>query len=765
MRIKFVEITNFRKLKSTHIDFDKKTTIFVGANNSGKTSAMLALRIFLLSPNRLALRDITIANWTKIDLLGEEWEADGDPTVDLNNLLPSLDVWLDVPLSEIQHVVHILPTLDWAGGMLGVRLSYQVKDFDKLKVEYLAQRTAARDASITGENGENIKIALWPSSLTDFLERRFQAHLELVAYPLDPAAVTLPGKNGLATPQILPTSALAFDHPPFKNLIKIDEIAAQRDFTDAGSNEDHEERGDRTTRRFKRRLSDQLRSYYDRHLDPSKTPSEKDYEALGAIQAAEQSFDARLEAGFSAAFEELEDLGYPGMNNPKLKISTLLRATDGLKHGSSVQYQVADPSGDGTKTLKLPEDYSGLGYQNLIAMVFMLMGFRDDWMRVEKAGIHEGSDVSHEIQPLHLVLVEEPEAHLHAQVQQVFINKAYDLLRKHGDLGNSDNYCTQLIVSTHSSHVAHEADFSSLRYFRRRSAPHKGETPTTTVANLSHVFGDGDDTKRFVKRYLKATHCDLFFADGIIFVEGQAERILVPHFIRHHFPELARRYVTLLEIGGSHVHSFRDLVDSLGIATLIIGDLDATTAVKIIDKNGNETTRWKSTRPEQGKAQQTANSVLKEWHPKKKLIDELITLSHEEHESTTNGDYELYVAYQKPVKGVSDDTVQTIPRTFEDALIIENLSTVEKVQGSATSKKIREIVTQSLSGDDLQDELFELLKTAEKAAFALDCLMLEDPKTLKPPRYIADGLKWFEGAVSKDVAESELKVGPDHGRG
>jgi len=120
MRIKFVEITNFRKLKSMHLDFDKKTTILVGANNSGKTSAMLALRIFLLSPSRLALRDITIANWTKIDLLGDEWEADRESTVDLNALLPSLDVWLDVPLREIQHVVHILPTLDWSGGMLGV---------------------------------------------------------------------------------------------------------------------------------------------------------------------------------------------------------------------------------------------------------------------------------------------------------------------------------------------------------------------------------------------------------------------------------------------------------------------------------------------------------------------------------------------------------------------------------------------------------------------------------------------------------------------
>ena len=765
MRIKFVEISNFRKLKSTHLDLDKKTTILVGANNSGKTSAMVALRIFLLSPGRLALRDVTIANWTQIDLLGDEWETDTEPTVDLDPLLPSLDVWLDVPLGEIQHVVHILPTLDWSGGMLGVRLKYQLKDLDKLKTEYLAQRSAARDASTTGPNGETIKIAVWPRSLTDFLERRLRAHIELAAYPLDPTAVTTPGKNGLAKPQALPASALAFDHPPFKNLIKIDEIAAQRDFADASEHESGEDKGEATARRFKRRLSDQLRSYYDRHLDPSKTPSDKDFEALGAIQAAERSFDARLEAGFATAFEELEDLGYPGMSNPKLKISTLLRATDGLKHGSSVQYQVADPSGDGTRTLKLPEDYSGLGYQNLIAMVFMLMGFRDEWMRVEKAGLLEGADVSHEIQPLHLVLVEEPEAHLHAQVQQVFINKAYGLLRKHCDLGNGDTYCTQLLVSTHSSHVAHEADFANLRYFRRRPAATKGETPTTTVANLSHIFGDGDDTKRFVKRYLKATHCDLFFADGVIFVEGQAERILVPHFIRHHFPELSRRYVTLLELGGSHVHSFRDLVDTLGIATLIIGDLDATAPVKITDKNGHKTARWKSARPERGKGQQTANSVLKEWHPQKTLIDELVALPPEGHASADGGGYELYVAYQKPVKltfaGETDSLI--IPRTFEDALILENLAAVENVEGSNTSAKIRAIVAQGLSGDDLEDELFDLLKTAEKAAFALDCLMLEDPKALKPPSYIAAGLKWFEGAVGKDIAESELKAGQANG--
>ncbi len=511
------------------------------------------------------------------------------------------------------------------------------------------------------------------------------------------------------------------------------------------------------TRRFKRRLSDQLRSYYDRHLDPAKTPSEEDFEALGAIQTAEQSFDKRLQAKFAAAFAELEDLGYPGITNPKLKISTLLHATDGLKHGSAVQYQIADPTGDGSRLLKLPEDYSGLGYQNLIAMVFMLMGYRDEWMRVGKASAEADLTPQDQIAPLHLVLVEEPEAHLHAQVQQVFINKAFNLLRKHDDLGDKTTYCTQLVVSTHSSHVAHEADFANLRYFRRRPATSKEDIPTTTVANLSYIFGPGDETKRFVRRYLKATHCDLFFADGIVFVEGQAERILVPHFIRHHFPELARRYTTLLELGGSHAHSFRDLVDELGLATLIISDLDATVATKVPLKTGGETTRWKAARPKVGASQKSANQVLKEWHPRKENIDDLMALTPEEHAATSTDGYALYVAYQRSVSITgSDGAMQSvIPRTFEDALVLENLDVIAAVEGSRTTDSIKEIVASGVTGDELEDELFELLKTAEKAAFALDCLMLKDPAALKPPEYIRAGLEWFQDAVTREISDSE----------
>lgn len=766
MKIKQIEIQNFRKLKSTHIDLDDETTLLVGANNSGKTSAMLALRYFLVSPSKLSFRDITVANWTKIDAVGSAWENGDEPTDILETLLPTMDVWLDVPLSEIHHVVHILPTINWCGGLIGVRLKYQPEKIEKLKADYIQERTAAKTMTAVGKGKKGSALLhVWPSSLSDFLEERLAKYLEVQAYALDPTKFVQPEK-GVARPQALMDDAVPLDKHPFKSLIKINEIAAQREFTDAGGKAADENDGDKSSNgspRFKRKLSDQLRAYYDRHLDPEKKPTEKDYEALCALQDAEKSFDARLKESFKDAFRELKDLvGYPGIGDPNPKISTQLRATDGLMHGSAVQYEVVDPTGDGSRSLHLPEDYSGLGYQNLISMVFMLMSFRDGWMRVGKKNSISDSTDADRIQPLHLVLTEEPEAHLHAQVQQVFIKNAYTLLRNHEDLGKKETYSTQLVVSTHSSHIAHEVDFANLRYFRRRQAAAQGETATTTVANLSFVFGTGDETQRFVKRYLKATHCDLFFADGVIFVEGQAERILVPHFIQHHFDALSRRYVTLLDIGGSHVHRFKSLIDELGLSTLIIADLDAAKSIKVTNMKNVEATVWKAAKPEIGQGQKTANSVLKDWHPAMEKIDDLLAQKPDGHIApiTDVDGYDLYVAYQKAVSIPEADknSAEAIPRTFEDALVLANIKLLSKVSGLIISKKIETIVDGKFTGEELADELFEWVKDLKKAEFAIDCLMIDKPKSLIPPPYIQDGLSWLQRTLDEKTMDAPRKV-------
>jgi predicted ATP-dependent endonuclease of OLD family len=74
MRIDFVEIQNFRRLNVIRVDFSEKTTLFVGANNSGKTSAITALRYFLIQQNAFSVYDIPLARWPSISALGDAFE-------------------------------------------------------------------------------------------------------------------------------------------------------------------------------------------------------------------------------------------------------------------------------------------------------------------------------------------------------------------------------------------------------------------------------------------------------------------------------------------------------------------------------------------------------------------------------------------------------------------------------------------------------------------------------------------------------------------
>ena len=47
------------------------------------------------------------------------------------------------------------------------------------------------------------------------------------------------------------------------------------------------------------------------------------------------------------------------------------------------------------------------------------------------------------------------------------------------------------------------------------------------------IYGDDEKSKKFVQRYLDATRADLFFAGKVLFVEGLAEQILIPVFVKN----------------------------------------------------------------------------------------------------------------------------------------------------------------------------------------------------------------------------------------
>ena len=243
MRIEFVEIANFRKLLSTRAGLSPEKTVFVGANNSGKTSAITALRYFLVDRERssFCFNDFTLAHWPVINAMGAAWEAAHVAVQPLpepvwDPMLPFLDVWLHVAESEVHYVQKILPTLDWEGGRLGVRMRLEPKDAEQLQLEYVTARAQAlmlqaAGAVLAQEQGKaaaEFQVAIWPQNLVKFLQRRLTAFFTVKAYVLDPAACIDP-EHGVAKPQALNGSE-PIDGDPFRGLIRIDEISAQRGF-------------------------------------------------------------------------------------------------------------------------------------------------------------------------------------------------------------------------------------------------------------------------------------------------------------------------------------------------------------------------------------------------------------------------------------------------------------------------------------------------------------------------------------------------------
>ncbi len=731
MKITSLFIQNFRKLYRCRIDIADETTVFVGANNSGKTSAMYAIGKFL-GKRRFLFNDFTITNHKSIDAIGNEWTSpDGQKPKDIVNwlpILPSMDVWLDVEKNNFQHIAPIIPTLDWNGGKLGVRIVYQ-PDIDKLEDLYNRYTTAFHDArELERDKPNGSTIALFPGVLSDFLshEDNLNKFFTLRTYVLDPS------KAGNPEIQKTDLDMVCADANPLSKIIKVDFIDAERGLVDS------EERDGENVRDGK--LSTQLQSFYNKHLDPDKNPTKEDLQLLDSAHQVKDIVDRRLDEALKPAIiGKLEQLGYPGVADPRIVVESHIDTRNLLRHDSAVQYELGTQS----EKMRLPEMYNGLGYQNLFLIFLRLISFKAEWLHKSK-----NADASEPIAPLHLVLIEEPEAHLHVQVQQIFIRKAYEILA--ADVPHSVNgtIATQMIVSTHSSHIARETDFSCLRYFKRMLPTDALPISISRVANMSTVLGDKDETSRFATRYIQTTHCDLFFADGIIIVEGAAERMFLPHFIRCHYKTLNCRYVSILSINGRHAQRLKELLDKLALPTLVITDIDTAEA------EGNH----QSCVPKRNADLISGNPAITNWFFNgEKSYDSLLAKTPDQKivEKTEDADkvtcnYKMRVAYQIPVSTTNTaHTTELLPRTFEDSLIYTNLDGLANLSVEDLEERLRDLKSTITSSANMEEDVFKKLKESGfKAGFALDVIYNMDMKTLKVPNYIDEGLRWIEKELS-----------------
>ena len=743
MRIDHIHIRNFRKLKNCRIDFNIDQTIFVGANNSGKTSAMSAIIWFLKDQNRFTTREFTLTNWRDINKLANSWVAVDDETENRDallasllspeqwdNLVPSLDLWINVDEKEAYMVYKLIPSLEWKKDLVGVRLRFEPKDIKSLYADFRTASLKVKEIKESPQYKDANNVDLFPQNMWDFLNRRgnLNKYFEIKYYVLDSQNIDYenPDCNVQATPSI------SLENNPLVSLIKIDSIEAFREFSDPEGRNDNEIDT----------LSKQLQAYYRSNFEDETQFDLDDLKLLGEMKRATETYDEKLDKSFRAPIAELNNINYPGFQNPEIHVKSHVSIVDSITHESSVQFTV-----QGDDELSLPEKYNGLGLRNLISIYLKMVQFREQWTnldRIEKAGINQ-------IEPIHLVFIEEPEAHLHAQAQQVFIRKAMDALTNDSAneiLRNNKNLTTQLVVSTHSNHIVNEVDMCHLRYFKRIIDDHI-KIPVSEVVNLSRTFGDDNDTKRFVTRYIRLTHCDIFFADAIILVEGAAERILMPKFIRDE--NMDNFYISVIEINGSHAHRFDSLTQKLGIPTLIITDIDAQE-----ERLEKEELKWKSAIPQKNKKQKTNNDTIKHWL-KIESIDMLLELPFPNKQKGN-----ICISYQIPIsvnwtnQKKEDELYEVYPYTFEDSLFFTNIKLFQRDEKMAKMGVITTFynyLKKAISLEDFHEKMFSCLEKRKnvKASFATDILYTEQFDKIQAPSYIKEGLIWLQKCLNNKI--------------
>ena len=414
-------------------------------------------------------------------------------------------------------------------------------------------------------------------------------------------------------------------------------------------------------------------------------------------------------------------------NNLKIFLNSDLSLDKALNN--LINYQYLD------KGIPIPENQFGLGYTNFVMIIANLIDYIDK---------HEGNMSNSKI---NLICIEEPETYMHPQMQELFIKYINDAINNLLLKEDKKNLNSQLVISTHSSHILnskiHSGDgFDNINYVTFKN--NESKIIILSDKKLKDIIPEDKKKKeqdeklkilKFIKKHVKFKVSELFFSDAIILVEGNCEYNLLPLYIDKN-EKLKQKYITFLNIGGAHAFKYRGLLKLLEIPSLIITDLDIeredTEDVSQIEKIEKEL--------------KTSNKTLENFN-NSQMISDLI-------KNKIIIDKNIVVCYQNRIG-------KFYPTSFEEAFILTNFDNnilndvLEKIRPGVYEEVMGKEAKNFQNNKEKSYRWQKTLNNSKKTELAdtlfYEIIMEEDNNKIpKLPEYIKKGLNELDKLLKEN---------------